>query len=102
MGAAAAECERFRWEITGDNPARDGAARQETSSERAGSQLRAKGEGCLGDRIAAGGTATELRAAVPSSLMSPPRSLLFTFQDVLPHARALRGVGKKNPRRYLV
>lgn len=33
VGAAAAECERFRWEITGDNPARDGDAQQETSSE---------------------------------------------------------------------
>ncbi|MEJ1270289.1 CD247 antigen [Cricetulus griseus] len=32
VGAAVAECEWFRWEITGDNPAQDGAARQETSS----------------------------------------------------------------------
>lgn len=44
VGAAVAECERFRWEITGDNLARDGVARQETSSPR---QLRAKEEGRL-------------------------------------------------------
>lgn len=37
VGAAAAECERFRWEITGDNPARDGDARQETSSKQGAS-----------------------------------------------------------------
>lgn len=44
MGAAVAECERFRREITGDNPAQDGAARQETSSrEPAAGPV---GEGC--------------------------------------------------------
>lgn len=44
VGAAVAECERFRREITGDNPAQDGAARQETSSrEPAAGRV---GEGC--------------------------------------------------------
>lgn len=60
VGAAAAECERFRWEITGDNPARDGAARQETSS---GEAAAGQGGGVpLGKRTAAGGTATKRRA----------------------------------------
>lgn len=44
VGAAVAECERFRREITGDNPAQDGAAQQETSSrEPAAGRV---GEGC--------------------------------------------------------
>lgn len=92
VGAAVAECERFRWEITGDNLARDGVARQETSSPR---QLRAKGEGRLSvtaqQRV---GQPRSVGQRAAPSLMSPPCSLLFTFQDAFPHARALSGVGK--------
>lgn len=84
VGAAAAECERFRWEITGDNSARDGAAQQETSS---GEPAAGQGGGePLGNRTAAGGTATERRAAALSlvSLLTA----LFLFR-MLPRTPGL-------------
>lgn len=94
VGAAAAECERFRWEITSDNPARDGAARQETSSP--GRQLRAKGEGCLS--VNAQQPAGQPRSIGQRPIPDVPScSLLLTFQDAFPHARELSAVGKKSP-----
>lgn len=88
-----AECERFRREITGDNPAQDGAARQETSSrEPAAGRV---GEGCRSlTALQPAGQPQGVGQRAPC-LVSPPYSLPFTFQDAFTHSRALDGLERK-------
>lgn len=85
VGAAVAECEWFRWEITGDNPAQDGAARQETSSREPAAGWVGGGVP-LGNRSQPVGQPQRRRGAVASCLMPPPHThthttLLLSRQD---------------------